>query len=153
MTRAIPDACATPSRRTKSTVNQGTRQPKAGRLGLGTWKTSTQAATSSLTKQVAVPVANDKARDCPVSSRRTSGMVPPCHKSLALFLLVLSACISTRWTRLPVCQRLEQEYTKETINSSRGAQKSKRQWCQSGTTPLKSCVQDSWVQGTVPDRH
>ena len=64
VTRTLADACATPSRRTKPTVNTDTRRPKAGKEGLGTWRMSTQAAMSSSAKKVAVPTANDKGRDC-----------------------------------------------------------------------------------------
>ena len=66
VTRALPDACATPSRRTKKTLNNGTCRPKAGRQGLGPWRTSTRVAMSSLAKNVAAPMVTDKGLDCPV---------------------------------------------------------------------------------------
>ena len=63
MTRTPTDACATPSRRTKPTVNKDTRQGKGGKSGTGHTEAVDEAAMSLLAKKVAVPMANDKGRD------------------------------------------------------------------------------------------
>ena len=98
----------------------------AGRPALGPWRTSTQVAMSSLAKKVAVPMATDEGLDCLVWNVTKNVWQWCLCATSRWFLPVLSACVSTRLTRLPVCQRLGQEYIEKRIQVD---EQSKRQWC------------------------